>query len=350
MGNISTVGQGTGDFIGMDLSDKRATVVVINSEGLVVEEDSVPVTPAGLSSYLSGRDRSRVAIEAGTHSPWVSRIIEGSGHEVIVANSRQIPLIFRSNRKNDRVDATSLARLARLDPELLHPMKHRTEKAQEDLAVLRSRDALVKARTSLVNHVRGTVKALGHRLPSCSAGAFATRVAELLPEGLRDALSPVVETIAGLTARIGDYDSKVEELAETRYREAAVLKQVNGVGPLTSLAFVLTLEDPYRFRRSRDVGAFLGLTPRQRQSGATNLQLHISKAGDAFLRRLLVQCAHYVLGPFGQDSDLRRWGLKLATGGSRKRATIAVARKLAVLLQRLWVTGEVYEPLRQSAA
>jgi transposase len=291
-----------------------------------------------------------VAIEAGTHSPWVSRALEAAGHEVIVANSRQVPLIFRSTRKNDRVDATSLARLARLDPQLLHPMKHRSEQAQEDLAVLRSRDALVKARTGFINHVRGTIKAFGHRLPSCSADTFAVKARGLIPEGLKPALEPLVEAIARLTAQIREYESKAEELARTRYQDAGVLRQVHGVGPLTSLAFVLTIEDPHKFRHSRDVGAFLGLTPRQRQSGASNPQLHISKAGDAFLRRLLVQCAHYVLGPFGEDCDLRRWGLKLAGAKTRKRAITAVARKLAVLLHRLWVTGQVYEPLRQAAA
>jgi len=345
----NTISQGQGRFIGMDLSDKQGTVVGLDPEGRVVEEGVVAMTPAGVDRYFGRRERARIAIEAGTHSPWVSRALEAAGHEVIVANSRQIPLIFRSNRKNDRVDAASLARLARLDPQLLHPMKHRSQTAQEDLAVLRSRDALVRVRTSLINHVRGTVKALGHRLPSCSAASFAARAGDLIPEGLRPALDSVVEMIAGLTARIGDYDGKVEELARTRYREAGVMRQVNGVGPLTSLAFVLTLEDPAKFRRSRDVGAFLGLTPRQRQSGATNLQLRISKAGDAFLRRLLVQCAHYVLGPFGQDCDLRRWGMKLASAKTRKRAIAAVARKLAVLLHRLWATGEVYEPLRQAA-
>jgi len=216
--------------------------------------------------------------------------------------------------------------------------------------VLRSRDALVKARTGFINHVRGSIKAFGQRLPSCSAAAFATKVGGLIPDSLKPALTPVVETIAGLTARIGEYDKKVEQLAQAHHPEAGALRQVQGVGPLTSLAFVLTLEEPQRFRRSRDVAAFWGLTPRQRQSGATNLQLHISKAGDAFLRRLLVQCAHYVLGPFGSDCDLRRWGMKLGRGKTKKRAITAVARKLAVLLHRLWVTGEVYEPLRQSDA
>jgi transposase len=350
MKKSNIVGLAEGKFVGFDLSDRKGNLVALDAEGMVVEEALVPMTPTGIERCFGGRERCRVAIEAGTHSPWVSRALAEAGHEVIVANSRQIPLIFRSNRKNDRMDATSLARLARLDPELLHPLKHRSEKAQEELAVLRSRDALVKARTGLINHVRGTIKAFGQRLPSCSAAAFAAKLSDLIPDGLKPALSPLVETIAGLTAKIAEYDKKVEQLAQAHHPAAGALRQVHGVGPLTSLAFVLTLEDPRRFRRSRDVAAFLGLTPRQRQSGASNLQLHISKAGDAFLRRLLVQCAQYVLGPFGSDCDLRRWGMKLARGKTKKRAITAVARKLAVLLHRLWTTGEVYEPLRQADA
>jgi transposase len=346
----STVWSAQDGCIGLDLSDKEGTFVVLDKDGRVVEEGQVPMALAGLQKVFGGRKPTRLVIETGTHSPWVSRSLMKMGHEVIVANSRQIPLIFRTNHKNDRLDAIALARLARVDPELLRPVTHRGEQAQKDLAVLRSRDALVKARTALINHVRGVVKSVGGRLSSSSAGAFASKAVAALPEGLETALNPVLETIASLTEKIAGYDREVERLAAESYPGAGVLRQVNGVGPLTSLAYVLTLEDPRRFRKSRDVGAFLGLTPKQRQSGNSNPQLHITKAGDAFLRRLLVQCAHYVTGPFGTDCDLRRWGLKLAGSGvkTKKRAVTAVARKLAVLLHRLWLTGEVYEPFHAS--
>jgi transposase len=130
-----------------------------------------------------------------------------------------------------------------------------------------------------------------------------------------------------------------------------LLKQVKGVGDLIALTYVLTLEDPRRFRKSREAGCFVGLQPGRRNSGQSQPQMHISKEGDRYLRTLLVQGAHYILGPFGEDSDLRRWGLKLAQRGgknAKKRAVVAVARKLAVLLHRLWLGGEVYEPLRNS--
>ena len=144
----------------------------------------------------------------------------------------------------------------------------------------------------------------------------------------------------------------MEKIARESYPQVALLKQVKGVGTQIALTYVLTLDDPHRFLKSRDVGCFLGLKPGRRDSGQSQPQMHISKEGDSLLRTLMVQGAHYILGPFGEDCDLRRWGLKLAERGgknAKKRAIVAVARKLAVLLHKLWVSGEVYEPLRKSS-
>jgi transposase len=298
-----------------------------------------------------GTERLRVVLEVGTHSPWVSRVLESCGHEVLVANARKLRLIYAGDRKNDRVDARCLARVGRLDPQLLAPIRHRSGRAQADLAVLRARDVLVRSRTQLVNHVRGAVKAMGGRLPSCSAPAFPQRVRGHVPEVLQPALEPVLETIVELTKRIRAYDRHIEELSATRYPETALLRQVGGVGPLTALGYVLTLEEPHRFRKSRSVGSYLGLCPKQYASGASQRQLRITKSGDVMLRRLLVTAAQYILGPFGPDCDLRRWGERLiARGGkyAKQRAVVAVARRLAGLLHSLWVNGTVYEPLRQA--
>jgi transposase len=275
------------------------------------------------------------------------------GHEVIVANARQVKLLRENRRKNDREDALILARLARLDPALLKPIRHRGPQAQADLALLRARDGIVRTRVLLINLVRGQVKSLGGRIPSCSTGTFATRAEAYISEALRPALMPVLALIAQLTQQIKESEQALERAAR-RYPEVELLRQIKGVGPLTALAFVLVIEEPQRFTRSRGVGAFVGLTTRQSQSGEQAPQLHITKAGDELLRRLLVQSAHYILGPFGPDCDLRRWGLKLAGDGGNKirkrKAVIAVARKLAVLLYRLWVDGLVYEPLRSEPA
>jgi transposase len=192
---------------------------------------------------------------------------------------------------------------------------------------------------------------MGARVPSCSAESFHKRVFEELPEGLKPALDTVIETIAALTRDIRGYDKRIETLAAKQYPETEILRQVSGVGPVTALSFVLTVEDPSRFRSSRSLGAYVGLQPRRSQSGNEDPELRITKAGDDDLRRLLVGSAHYILGPFGPDTDLRRWGLALAARGrknAKKRAIVAMARKLAVLLHRLWITAEVYEPLRNS--
>jgi transposase len=338
--------------VGLDVGDRHTQICVLDENGSVVEEARVLTRASALERRLSGPERLRVILEAGTHSPWVSRLLTDLGHEVIVANPRKLRLIYQNESKSDRVDAEYLARVGRLDPALLSPLTHRAKETQEDLALLRSRTALVRARTQLINHARGTAKALGARLPACSADAFARTVEAALPEGLRPALKPVIAVIAGLTGEIRGLERRIEETARERYPETALLSQVPGVGTMTALCYQLTIEDPARFPVSRSVGSYLGLRPRQRESGAKSPQLRITKAGDTHLRFLLVCAAHYILGPFGPDSDLRRWGLGLAEKGgknARKRAVVAVARKLSVLLLRLWQTGETYEPLRMSS-
>jgi transposase len=267
---------------------------------------------------------------------------------VLVANPRKTRLIYSNKRKTDEIDAENLARLARVDPKLLYPLKHRGEDSQAHLAIIRSREALVSCRTQLVNHVRGAVKSFGARLPKCPARSFHKKVVEHIPEALWPALGPILETIGSLTERIREYDRQLEMVCQEHYPETDLLRQVEGVGALTALTFVLTLEDPSRFAKSRSVGAYLGLVPARDHSGDRDPQKRISKEGDEMLRKLLVGSAHYILGPFGQDSDLRRHGEKIALRGgknAKKRAVVAVARKLSVLLHRLWVTGEVYDPL-----
>jgi transposase len=341
-----------GVTIGIDVSDMYSSLCFLDGEGEVTEEGRVRTTAPALEQRFGALSACRVVFEVGTHSPWMSRLLAGLGHEVIVANPRRVRLISENDRKQDRTDAELLARLGRVDPGLLRPIQHRGPEAQHDLALLRSRDTLVRARTNLINHVRGAVKATGSRLPACSAASFHRKAEAHLPVDLRTILLPIISMAGELTARIQEYDGQVERSAE-RYPAERLLRQVQGVGPLTALAFLLVIEDPERFRKSREVGPYLGLVPRQSQSGERAPQLPITKAGDPLLRRLLVQSAHYILGPFGPDSELRRWGLRLAGAGSsrsKKRAVVAVARKLAVLLHRLWVTGEVYEPLSAERA
>ncbi len=337
--------------VGLDISDKWTVVCVISmASGEQVEEGRVRTRPEDLRRRFSGLAPMRIALEVGAHSPWMSRLLEELGHEVLVANAGKVALIYRNTRKSDQVDARQLARLARLDPRLLHPLRHRGEEAQQDLAVLRSRDQMVQVRTGLINHARGVLKASGHRPPSCTANVFAQRLEGQIPEGLEPALGPIVELITQVTETIRRYERQLDQLAE-RYEITRVLRQVHGVGPVTALAYVLVLEDPTRFRTSRAVGPYLGLVPGLDESGESSPRQRITRQGDVLLRRLLVNCAHYILGPFGQDCDLRRYGQRIeARGGPRakKTAAVAVARKLAVLLHRLWITAEVYDPFYSS--
>ena len=338
--------------VGLDLGDRSSRYCVLNEQGEAILERSLATSHKGLDQVFGSMPRSRVALEVGTHSPWVSRHLAKLGHEVIVANARQVRLISDSTRKDDKLDAKTLARLARIDPQLLSPVRHRSEQAQADLIMIRARAALVEARTALINSVRGLTKSYGERLPSCATYQVCEELADLLSGPLQAAVTPLLMEVESLTERIREYDQKLEELAEQRYPEVELLKQVQGVGTLRiALTFVLTVEDPRRFHSSREAGCYAGLRPKRRESGKSRPQLGISKEGDPYLRKLLVQGAHCILGRFGQDSDLRRWGLKLAARGgknAKKRALVAVARKLAVLLHKLWVSRERYEPLRMA--
>jgi transposase len=344
-------GEGQKLTIGLDLGDRSSWYCVLDESGEVLLEQRLGTTPKTMQEVFGGMPRSRIALETGMHSPWVSRVLSELEHEVIVAHARNVRLIGESRRKDDRLDAQTLARLARIDPQLLCPVKHRSAKAQADLTVIRARAGLVRARTALVNTARGLAKSYGERLRGCNVRNMNPEKAEGLSPELQTALEPLLTAIESLSERIREYNERIEGLAQESYPQVALLKQVKGVGTLIALTFLLTLEDPHRFRKSRHVGCYLGLQPGRRNSGQSEPQLHITKEGDPYLRTLLVQGAHHILGPFGADSDLRRWGLKLAERGGRngkKRAIIATARKLAVLLHRLWVSGEVYEPLRNS--
>ena len=339
--------------VGMDLGDKTSRYCMLDENGEVLQEASVGTTKKTMTQVFATMKPCRVAIEVGTHSPWVSRLLKSFGHEVIVANARQVQLISKSSRKNDRMDAQMLARLVRVDPRLLRPIQHRSEQAQEHLRVIRVRAALVEARTMLVNAARGLTKATGERLPSCDADQMGEERMESLPATLQISLRPLLEEVESLTEKLQALDQQVEQIARTDYPETALLRQVSGVGPLIALTFVLTVDDRERFQKSRDVGCYVGLRPRQSDSGESEPQLRITKEGDPYLRKLLVQGAHCIMGRRGPDTDLKRWGLKLSARGgknAKKRALVAVARKLAILLHRLWVTGEVYEPLRNNQA
>jgi transposase len=338
--------------IGLDLGDRKSLAVGVTRGGEIVVEERVLTTRDALKTLFSKIEGpARVILEAGTHSPWVSALLEELELDVVVANPSNAGRALAANgRKTDRLDAITLATLGFDSVRLLRPIKHRGRKAQCDLAIVKARHCAVRMRTQSINAVRCLVKSSGERLPSCSSESFAHKAREGIPDDLRPALLPLLDHIAELTKLIHSYDKQVKALAE-KYPETERLQEIGGVGPLISTAFVLTIDDPKRFKKSRNVGAYVGLVPREHASGDQAPQLRISKAGNKYLRELLLSAAHYILGPFGDDCDLRRFGERVGARGGpkgKKRAATAVARKLAVVMHRIWISGEHYEPFRSS--
>jgi transposase len=335
---------------GLDLGDRYSHYCLLNAECEVVEEGRIQSTESAFRRHFEGEPRLRIALECGTHSPWVSRLLKTLGHQVIVANARKIPAITASQSKNDRNDAELLARFAAHDPRLLSPVQHRSLERQQDLNLIQVRSTLVRVRTMLVNALRGLVKSAGSRLPACSTESLPVRAQTAIPPALAAAATPLIQQIELLSRQIDAMDRQIEKLAK-KYPEIPLLRTAPGVGPVVAAAYVLTLDRPDA-ASNRSAGAFLGLRPSQSQSGESDPQRRISKAGDSYLRSLLVQSAQYILGRFGPDSALRRWGLKLAASGGKrgkKRAIVAVARKLAVLLHSMWRSGQCFQPFPQPA-
>lgn len=340
-------------FIGVDLGDRKHAVCVTGKDGTILKEFSIHNERRDLRQLCEDYPEASVAIEVGTHSPWISRFLTTGGMEVTVANARKLRAIYQNDRKCDKLDARMLAKLLRVDPDLLGPIQHGSEQAQKDLLAIKMRDSLVRQRVHIIATIRGLLKSTGLRLPACSTSCFHKKARDLMSEHpeLLPAIQPGLDALAALTTQIKHYEKHIAEASRKDHPAAARLQQIPAIGAITSLAFVLTIEDPNRFKDPRDVGPYLGLVPRRDQSGGTDKQLPITKSGNNYLRRLLVQSAQYLLGHFGPDCSLRRHGLKLAARGGRaakKKAVIAVARKLAVMMVAMWQRGSSYEPFPKS--
>lgn len=343
----TTARKNTKTTIGLDLGDKRHTYCALDARGEVIKQGSMANERGQLEAMARLYLGATVVMEAGSHSPWVSRFLKGLGMNVVVANPRKVRAIYQSERKSDERDAMMLARIGRMDTRLLYPVEHGTEESQQDMLAIKLRDTLVRSRVGLINSIRFTLKSLGHAVSNPSSQRFHKTVREEAPPECHAVIEPMVKALESITERIKEMERAIARLAAERYPQTVYLQQVSGVGPITALYFVLKIEDPRRFENTRDIGAFVGLCPRRDQSGDTDKELRITKCGDAYLRRLLVSAAQYILGPFGPESALREQGLKLAgegTAKAKKRAVVAVARKLAVLLLTLWKRKEAYEP------
>ena len=287
--------------IGIDLGDVWSHYCTLNQQGEVIDRGRFRTTPKAIDKWFTDVPHARVAMEAGVHSIWISEQLEELGHEVIVANVRELRAISHSDRKSDQVDAEKLARYARLDPSILRPIAHRTVEQQQALTLIRARALMVRLRTAAINAVRGLTKACGHRMPASATPCFAQRSMAAMPPGLGEALGPVLQQIAEMTLKIKQYDRQIQQLGQIEYPETQALLKVHGVGHLTALTFVLTLGNKERFKRSRDVGCYLGLRPMRSQSGEHDPQLGITHAGNAYLRSLLIECSNHILRPQGKD-------------------------------------------------
>ena len=333
--------------IGLDVGDDRSYACVLDPEGVRREVFSFRTDLEGLTRRFD-RQTARVVLEAGSHSRWISKRLAEMGHEVVVADPRKLGLVAKSHCKTDRRDAEILARLGSASGarRLLGKVEHRSEEAQCDLAVLVTRDHFVRQRTMNINRVRGVLKSFGIRVPRMSTRRFHTTAAQYVPAALLPALQPILEEILSLQIRIKRLDDEIKRIAR-RYPQVQRLQAICGVGPIISLAFVLSLGEPTRFKRSRDAGPFFGLTPRIFQTGRTDLQLPIARTGNPFVRRHLIQAAQCVLREKSPDCDLKRYGKKIEARGGRypkKRAVVAIARKLAVLMHQLLVDATPYDP------
>lgn len=341
--------------VGIDLGDRKHSVCVLDPKGAILKEETITNTRGSLTALSKRHPGALVVMEVGMHSPWTSRLFQALGHRVLVANPRKVRAIYQNDRKCDRRDAEMLARIARSDEKLLYPVQHRSEEMQRDLLQIKLRDNLVRQRVDVISAVRFTLKSLGIAVGSPNTTCFARRARKELNVAHADVLAlvePSLGVIDAMTQQIRNLEKAIGELATVKYRETEFLTQITGVGTITSLTFILTIGDPSRFKRGRDVAAYLGLVPRRDQTGETDKQLRISKAGNSYLRRLLVSAAQYILGPFGPDCALKRKGLKLAERGgprAKKKAVVAVARKLSVLMLALWRDEELYRPQRRAA-
>jgi transposase len=341
--------------IGLDLGDRKHAVCVLDSKGEILKEESITNSRESLTALSKRHPKALVVMEVGMHSPWISRYFKNLGHRVLVANPRKVRAIYQNERKSDKRDAEMLARIARSDEKLLCPVEHVDEEMQRDLLQIKLRDNLVRQRVNIISSVRFTLKSLGIALPSPSSQSFARHTRKSLAGEHADMLAliePSLGVLDAITEQIHKLEKSIEAMAAKKYPEVEYLTQIAGVGTLTSLTFILTIGDPTRFGRKRDVAAFLGLVPRRDQSGETDKQLRITKAGDSYLRKLLVGAAQYILGPFGPDTDLKRKGLKLAERGgprAKRKAVVAVARNLAVLMLTLWYDEALYESNRSAA-
>ena len=336
------------EFIGIDLHLKTSYVCFLNDAGEKTCEMTIPTTKSALKRHFETLEPARIIIEAGSYSLWVNRLLSSFDHKVIVANPRKVRLIAESTLKNDRVDAEVLARLGRSDPHFLCPITPRGPESQLTRGYLKVRAALVKTRTLEINSVRGLLRSWGFSFSAGYPAKFCERVLQSnLPSELLDMVTPLIESILAVQAQIANCEQELKRRANA-IPTVRNLMSMPGIGPIISLAFFASIDQPERFPKSRQIGSYLGFRPSLRESGGKRRMGPISKEGDQELRALLVQGA-YSLMRSQKESALKEWATKLGERIGRKKAIVALARKMGVILHHLWITGQPFQPFPQAS-
>ena len=328
--------------IGMDVSDRTTKVCVMAKQGInpkIVMETTIPTSKDGLAKFLATQDKSSpVVFETGMHCRWMNEVAEGIGFKVYIANPCRLRMITESKAKNDVNDARMLARIALSDPGLLHPVRLRGKEHQKMLNLHEMRNLLVKHRTGIIVQLRAVAKSMGFRIERSSTAHFHAIDTRAWPKEFRDIAWPMLKNLEQLAVTIKTYEKQIRELAQTPTFKAQVerLMEIRYVGLYVATGFVaVTGGDMDKFEKSRDVGPWLGLVPKQDQSGDIDRQCHITKTGSPFMRRLLVESAQMIVRDSATDTDLKVKGMRFCRRGAKiakRKAIAAVARSLAVLM------------------
>lgn len=337
--------------IGMDLGNKVHKIIGLNEHGKEVLRCEVENTKAAVEAFFKEHADATIAMETGTCCRWVSKLARLHCHDAIVGNARKLRAIWQSKQKNDWNDAHMIAALARASRELFHPVMLRDDEHHDLYQLIQLRDISVRQRTQTINAIRGMCKAAGDFVRKCDAqGLF--RHLEYIPETQAWKFRPLIERLGAIAENIQQYDWLIQDYADAHFKtQVALLRTIPGVGLITSCMFVALIQDPKNFGNPRDAGCYFGLTAGQDQSGDKDAPMHVTKAGNTQMRKLLVTAANYILRDSSPDSAIKRYGQRIcARGGkiARRKAKIAIARKLSVVMMSMLQSGESYRDERVS--
>lgn len=325
-------------YVGLDVSCKTVFVCMINEKGEMVREIELVTDPDAIHSFLlgTGFQIEKIGLESGSMTHWLTKGLRSYGYEVHPMESRKMAAILATIvNKTDKNDARGIAEALRAGH--YKQCVHRSDSSMNLRTVLNSRDLLVKQRTQLTNSIRGFIRTYGIRLPKGRGKDFHERVLEAIEgqaEEILFSIEILLKTYLSLEEQISKFDIWLKRYS-SQSKQVSLLKSVDGVGDITALAYITEVDDPNRFSNSRDVAAYIGLTPNQYSSGETQKQGRISKQGSSYLRFLLIEAATVLLTRCKQWSPIKSWGLKLMKKKGKKKAIVAVARKLAVTMHSM---------------